>query len=343
MFEKMDVLLSESIIERVTKGVEQSKLISKKKLAFLRRLIRKAKTVRLPLFGGLPIWDVMVFFIQGLQKGALNIRASSMAFSFFLAIFPAIIFLFTLIAYIPIDNFQGQLLSLLEEFMPYNAYQASRETIEDIVKQRRGGLLSFGFIFALYFATNGINAMIEAFNKTFHSVRRRKALQQRFIAILLTVILSVLLLISIALIIFSQVVMGYLVKKGFMSKDNYLVLLFINWFVSIALVYFGCAFVYYLGPPRHTRFGFFSPGSSLATLLVILTSLGFSIYINNFNQYNKLYGSIGTLIIVLLWLYINSFILLIGFELNVSIDTAKKSAEKPNLDSEVPDPKLLKV
>ncbi|MBX7181762.1 MAG: YihY/virulence factor BrkB family protein [Bacteroidia bacterium] len=308
---------------------------SRKKWALLRKLIRKLKSVRLPLFDGLPFWDVMVFFIQGLQKGALNIRASSMAFSFFLAIFPAIIFLFTLIAYIPIDNFQGQLLSLLEEFMPYNAYQASRETIEDIVKQRRGGLLSFGFIFALYFATNGINAMIEAFNRTFHSVRRRKALQQRFVAILLTVILSVLLLVSIALIIFSQVVMGYLVKNGFMSKDNYLVLLLVNWFVSIALVYFATSFVYYLGPSRHTRWNFFSAGSSLATLLIILTSYGFSVYINHFNQYNKLYGSIGTLIIVLLWLYINSFLLLIGFELNASIERAKQTTTKDSPSTEV--------
>lgn len=302
---------------------------SRKIITAIRQFIQKIKKVSLPIFGGLPLWDVMMFFFRGLQKGALNLRASSMAFSFFLAIFPAIIFLFTLIAYIPIENFQDQLLTLLKEFMPHNAYEASRETIEDIVKQRRGGLLSIGFILALFFATNGINAMIEAFNRTYHQVRRRKPIQQRFVAILLTVILSILLFMSIALIIFSQVVMSYLVKTGFLSRDHYNLLVFVNWLISVALIYFACAFVYFLGPSRQTRFGFFSPGSSLATILVILTSVGFSIYINNFNQYNKLYGSIGTLLIIMLWLYINSFILLIGFELNVSIESVKNQAGIP--------------
>ncbi len=287
------------------------------------------KSLKLPLFDDMPFWDVMVFFVNGLQRGSLNVRASSMAFAFFLAIFPAIIFLFTLIAYIPIDNFQGQLLSLLEEFMPYNAYQASRETIEDIVKQRRGGLLSIGFVFALYFATNGVNNMIIAFNHTYHSVKARKPLQQRVVAILLTVILSVLVLTAIALIIFTQVVMGFLADKGHLNKDiPYYSIMVADWLVSLALVYFGCAFVYWLGPARHTnKWKFFSAGSSLATLLIVLTSLGFSVYIDHFNNYNKLYGSIGTLIIILLWMYFNSFILLIGFELNASIEKAKTKVQ----------------
>jgi len=297
------------------------------KLPVIKQLILLMKGLKLQLFDRMPLWDVLVFFVNGLQKGGLNIRASSMAFAFFLAIFPAIIFLFTLIAYIPIDNFQGQLLMLLEEFMPYNAYQASRETIEDIIKQRRGGLLSFGFVLALYFATNGVNNMIDAFSKSYHNLKPRKPLKQRIIAILLTVILTLLVLTAITLIIFSQVIMGYLAKVGLMTKDiNYYLIMGVDWAVSLALVYFGCSFVYYLGPARHAnKWRFFSAGSSLATLLIVLTSLGFSVYIDNFNQYNKLYGSIGTLIIVLLWLYFNSFILLIGFELNASIEKAKLS------------------
>jgi membrane protein len=134
-----------------------------------------------------------------------------------------------------------------------------------------------------------------------------------------------LVLTAISLIIFSQVVMGYLAKIGLINKDvTYYLIMAVDWIISLALVYFGCAFVYWLGPARHTsKWKFFSAGSSLATLLIVLTSLGFSVYIDHFNNYNKLYGSIGTLIIILLWMYFNSFILLIGFELNASIERAK--------------------
>lgn len=295
------------------------------KLPVIKYAVGILKQVKLSIFDYMPLWDVLVFFLRGLQKGALNIRASSMAFAFFLAIFPAVIFLFTLLAYIPIENFQEQLLLILEEFMPHNAYEASRETIEDIVKQRRGGLLSIGFLLALYFSTNGTHNMIDAFNKSFHAIQQRKPIQQRLISVLLTIILVVLLLTAIAVIIITEILLSYFVSKGILSGGlNIYLVKFVEWVVSVGLVYFGISFVYYLGPSRNkNKWHFFSAGSSLATLLIVITSYGFSLYINNFNQYNKLYGSIGTLIVILLWLYFNSFILLIGFELNVSIERAK--------------------
>jgi membrane protein len=146
------------------------------------------RKVTLPGFHGLPIYAVGVLFYKGIVKGSITNRASSLAFNFFLALFPAVIFLFTLISYVPVNDFQDQLLGIIRNIMPDNAYQAARSTIEDIVKHKRGGLLSFGFILALYFSTNGINALIESFNQTYHSIETRSFLKQRVIALILTVL-----------------------------------------------------------------------------------------------------------------------------------------------------------
>lgn len=283
------------------------------------------KKIILPGFDGMPLYNVADFFIRGLKKGALQTRASALSFDFFLAIFPAIIFVFTLIAYIPVDGFQDQLLLLLSDLMPENAYEATRTTMEDILTHQRSGLLSVGFIVALYFSTNGVNAMMQAFNRTYHTIETRPPLIQRLYAILITVILSVLTFTAILLIIFGQKTINFLAERGFIKEDFiYYLLTSGQWLVIIALIFFAFSFLYYFGPSRKTRFKFFSAGSAVATFLTILASLGFSMFIDNFGQYNKLYGSIGVLIVILLWIRFNSLILLIGFELNASIDNAKR-------------------
>ena len=155
------------------------------KITIIAYLIRISKHISLPGFEKIPIFDVARFFWQGITRGSLPMRASAVSFSFFLALFPTIIFLFTLISYIPIDNFQEQLMGLLRSFMPHNAYQATEETILDIVTNQRGGLLSIGFITALYFSTNGFDALITAFNNTYHDFETRSAFQQRIVSLVL--------------------------------------------------------------------------------------------------------------------------------------------------------------
>jgi len=288
-------------------------------------LIKVSKKIILPGFDGTPLYDVLVFFVRGIQKGAISTRASSLAFHFFLAIFPAIIFLFTLIPYIPVDNFQAELLDLLKSLMPHSAYQASLDTLQDIINRQRGDLLSVGFIAALYFATNGVNAMFAAFNNTYHSIESRTFITQRLVAVVITILLSTLVLVSILLIIFGQMFLDLLVEHNFMKADlTYYGITILKWIVILALIFFTISFLYWAGPAKKVKWRFFSAGSSLATFLMVITSLAFSYYVNNFSQYNKLYGSIGTLIVILLWLEFNSFALLIGFELNASIDNAKK-------------------
>jgi membrane protein len=287
-----------------------------------------SRKIVLPGFSGLSLNYVWNFFIHGIQKGAINSRASSLAFNFFLALFPAIIFFFTLIPYVPIPHFQDQLLGLIKNILPTNAYLAVRTTIEDIVRHQRGGLLSFGFIAALYFATNGVHAMIDAFNKSFHGIETRSFLKQRVISVILTLSLSILVVTAILLMITNEYFIRWMFHHGWLkNKTQLFIILTFKWLVIAALLFFTISFIYYYGPAKKRKWRFISAGSTLATCLSILTSIGFSYFVNNFGQYNKLYGSMGTLIVVLLWIYFNSLILLIGFELNASINKAKAENE----------------
>ncbi|MGB3948601.1 MAG: YihY/virulence factor BrkB family protein [Bacteroidia bacterium] len=291
------------------------------KIKPLYRTITASKSIILPGFEGMSLYLVSKFFIQGLQQGALAMRAQALAFSFFLALFPSIIFLFTLIPYIPIDNFQDSLFNLLQTLLPASAFEAAEETIADIIKNGRSGLLSFGFISALYFSTNGFNAMMNAFNETYHDIETRSALKQQLVSLVMVFITTLLLSVAITLIIFSEIGLSYLVKKDMVA---YYLILFGKWLILIALCFFFISFCYFMGPKRKNKFRFFSPGSILATGLTIVTSVLFAYYVNNFSNYNKLYGSIGTLIVIMLWIFLNALILLLGFDLNVSIISAKK-------------------
>jgi len=288
---------------------------------FVTLIVKYSQKIILPGFQKMPLYDVAEFFWKGITKGSLPMRASAVSFSFFLAIFPSIIFVFTLIPYIPIANFQEQLLRLFEEFMPYNAYQTTQETIEDIITNQRGGLLSIGFLSALYFSTNGFNALITAFNTTFHDIETRTPFQQRLVSILLVIIATLLLTIAIGLIITSEIALNKIFEK---EQLSYYLIQIGRWIILFGLFYSLISFTYFLGPSRKTRWKFASAGSMFATILTIITSVGFAYYVNNFGQYNKLYGSIGTLLVILLWIYFNSLVVLLGFELNASIHQAKQ-------------------
>ena len=287
------------------------------------RLIHWAKGVSLPGFYGTPFYDVVVFFFRGIMRGSLTTRASAIAFSFFLAIFPSIIFLFTLIPYIPVDNFQEQFFAMLKALIPGNAFAALESTLLEVIMLKSGGLLSFGFLAALFFSTNGVNALIGAFNATYHSIDIRGLWSQYFVSIFLTILLTFLISFATALVIFGQVGLSYLDAHNIIKDGLAIWLLIIGkWIVVLVLFFISIATLYYFAPAKRTKFRFFSPGATLATILIIVTSIGFSAYVNNFGQYNKLYGSIGSFMALMIWLYFNAIALLIGFELNASISSA---------------------
>ncbi len=286
----------------------------------IHKTIKASRGIILPGFEGLSLYIVTKFFFQGIQNGTLNMRAQSLAFSFFLALFPSIIFLFTLIPYIPIEHFQDSLLNLLQSLLPKSAFLAAEDTISDIIKKHRGGLLSFGFVSALYFSTSGFNSMMNAFNETYHDIETRSVLRQRLVSLVMVIVSTLLLSTAIALIVLSEIGFRELIDQ---NKISYYLILFGKRIILVALCFCFISFNYYLGPKRKKGFRFFSPGSILATILTIITSVLFAYYVNNFASYNKLYGSIGTLIVIMMWLYINSLILLLGFDLNASTLRAK--------------------
>ncbi|MFA4851832.1 MAG: YihY/virulence factor BrkB family protein [Bacteroidales bacterium] len=300
-----------------------NKFLKFKPIALINQVSKK---LVLPGFDGMPLHNVASFFFRDLWNGSINLRASALSFTFFLALFPAIIFFFTLIPYIPIHGFQDTLLIMLKGIIPKDAYNAAFTTLEDIIKRQHGNLLSIGFLTALFFATSGISGIMSAFNNSIHIAESRSFFKQSLSAILLVFILSILIIIAITLIIAGTALLDYLVKRGYLQNDfTYYVLMVSKWIIITAMSFFIISFLYYFAPAKRERFRFISAGSTLATLLFILTSLGFNFYISNFSQYNKLYGSIGALIIILMWIYINAIVLLIGFELNASIMNAKKS------------------
>jgi membrane protein len=293
------------------------------------RIAEKAKKVSLPFFEDVPLYDVGLFFWHSLDKGAIPTRASAIAFSFFIALFPFLIFIFTLIPYIPIENFQAELLTLIQDIVPESTYAAIDSTVKDIIMQPRGDLLSFGFFAALIFATNGLVAMMNAFDATVHSIHRRNWISQRITAIYLLIILSVMLAIVIVLLIIGQLFIQYLVDKQILQDQfTVLMLTFIKWIVVVALLFFTFSFLYFMAPSKKMKWRFISAGGTTATILSIIAIYGFAYYVNKFSQYNQLYGSIGTLLVILLMVYLMSLILLIGFELNASIHQAQSKNQK---------------
>ncbi|SFG41042.1 YihY/virulence factor BrkB family protein [Pontibacter chinhatensis] len=278
--------------------------------------------------GRYSVYDVADVLIGELRLDSITKRASYMAFNFTLATFPTIIFLFTLIPYIPniLPMDLGQsILDFLGDVLPEEMYTAAYGTIEDIVNKPRGGLLSFGFLFALVLSTNGIMSLMDAFDKKYHTFYKRGYLRKRLIATVLTVVLSMILLTAVAATFFGQWILDVLVFYEIVTESYTYTLLVILKYVAIILLFLlATSLIYYFVPAIEDKWPFFSAGAVVATALIFLVSMGFSLYISAFDTYNKFYGSMGALIGLMIWLDFVSMILILGFEINVSIDTVTK-------------------
>lgn len=293
------------------------------RIPFIRKVIYIIKHVKVPFFGGLELYKLGVFFIKGLTGGFLTTRAAAIAFNFFLAIFPAIIFIFSLIPFIPIDGFQKELISELLFAAPNIMDTFIEDTLFDVIENKQTSLVSLGFVLALYFATNGINSMLTAFVMSYHNAEEhaRSFISQQLTAITITIFLTIFLFIAIFLTLFGGNIIDFIFDNILhYSNSNILLINLARWSIIVAFIYFSVAFIYYYGPKQKVKF--FSPGATLATVALILFTLGFGFYIDNFASYNKLYGSIGSIMGIMLMIYLNSLALLIGYELNAAIDHA---------------------
>jgi membrane protein len=290
-------------------------------------VIRKSKNIFLPGFAGIPLFDVVRFFFIQIQKTSLNERAASIAFNLLVAIPPACIFIFTLVPYLPIKEFKPQLYDLIRDVFPVKQnYQPIIDFIDDFISNEQGGLLSFGLLLALYFSSNAMIGIMNSFNNlNYLGFSQRQFVHNRWVAIKLTLIVFLVILLSIVALILRGTVLTWL---GIEDPAIRTIIFNVRWLVIILLFFLTISFIYRYAPAVHKKWKLINPGSILATFMMIAFTLGFSYYVANFGNYNKLYGSIGTILIVMLLIFFNSLVLLIGFELNVSISSLRKLADQ---------------
>jgi len=297
------------------------------KIPVINLLVRFFKEIRLPGFEGLSIYDLLELYVRGIVKGALTTRASAIAFSFFTAIFPFLLFVIILMPYIPIDGFQVEFERFLNDFLPPQTSEFFFANIfENISGGSGAGLLSSVFLLSMLLMANGVSAVFSGFENSYHEQLTRNVFQQYLYALGVALILVVLVLLTVAFFGYTQIYiitpLNDVLETEKATAEQWIAI--VKYLFFILMVYLATATLYYFGTKegRHTRF--FSVGALLTTLLIILTSYLFGIYIDNFSQYNKLYGSIGALLILLLYLWLNANILLLGYELNASLRLLKK-------------------
>lgn len=291
----------------------------------------KSKTVRVPGLEGVPLFDVVKFFFSQVNKIGLRERASAISFNFIMAIPAFAIFLFTLIPYFPIsEKIHNQLFRFIGDITPNNeTHKLITSTLDDLFNKPKTGLLSIGFVLAAFYSSNAMMGIIRNFDRSLSSKRKDNFIKKRLRAIRLTILLVILIFATILLTLGQGELFIYVMKLfNIKHADTKFWLQVLRWVISVVLFLFSIAFIYKYAPSVHKRWQLISPGAILATFLIMLATWLFSFWAQNFSTYNKFYGSIGALLMIMMLIFVNSLMLLVGYELNVSIAYLKMDAEK---------------
>jgi membrane protein len=274
----------------------------------------------MPGFNLIPIAIILKFVWKEILRDDIMTRSNSMAFSFFLSIFPSILVVLTLVPYLPVDNLVTALEHSYVDLLPSKMATYMDSIINGIKTKSQRGLLSLSLLLAIYFASSGVGTMIKGFHKSYEmTYKKTNLLERQWKALKLTVLLGLLLLGSLLAIIIGKPLLIKILNTLHLNKTMVGYYSYIRW-LGVFIFYYMCiSIIYRVGPAFKNKLKWFTPGATLATILSVITSFGFAIYVDNFARYNEIYGSIGALILILLWLQINSFIILIGYELNASI------------------------
>lgn len=287
------------------------------KIPILNSLVVLVKKIKLPKFEGYSLYDLLELYIIGIVKGAFSYRAGSIAFSFFMALFPFALFVLNLIPYIPIEGFQEDFMRFIADSVPPNTYGAIESILEDIMNNSYRSLLSSGFLLSVLLMANGVFAIIGGFESAYHITISRSLFRQYLVAVALSVLMAIMLIISVAVFVTFEVLIHQLaVMEIWVQWARNIFLLFMILMVTSTL--------YKFGAKETKQVPFISNGSIFTTILYVLTSYLFGIYVLRFARYNELYGSIGTLLVLMFYIWINCMILLLGFELNVAISKLKR-------------------
>lgn len=287
------------------------------------KLSEYARQIKPWFFNGASLYYVAHFFWEGITKGDVGTRGASISYKILMALFPTIIFGLSLIPYLPIDNLEWIILDNLKAVMPVSAHELLTNLVNDLVERTHYTLLSIGFLFGIYYAANTINAYIIEFNSSPILIKRYGFLKGLLISFLLVIFFAVFIFVSVLLLLVGTFLLNQLLDYGLINESIRNLLDFLRYLVAFILFIFSISVLYYAGDRHRERFKPFNPGAISAAFLVILTSVIFAWFVNNFGNYNKLYGSLGSFFVALIWLYYNNIIIILGFELNTSIKRAK--------------------
>ncbi len=274
-------------------------------------------------FEGLTLYAVGNFFLDGLKQGALTTRGAAIAFRLFLAFFPAILVMLSLIPLVPVVDFQDNLFAAIEQVLPGDTFALFEQTIADLILNKHNEVLSASFLVGLFFASNSINAILSGFNGSVNLEKKGGLLKTRLFSLGVLFVMAVVVVVCMALVTLSELIFDYGFARVDMNEGlaQFLVSS-VRYIIIITLIYSVVTVLYNVGNLDMKKFKFFSAGAMLTTIFFLMTTIGFAIYLNNFGNYNELYGTLGTLVVLLVWLDFNCLILLLGFELNASISKA---------------------
>ena len=309
------------------------------KIPIVKWLVRLLKRIKLPAFEGLSLYDLLEMYVIGIVEGALSTRASAIAFSLFIALFPLLIFLITLLPFIiPFvsvgnENVDAQFLLFLESFLPEATSDYFDDIYHQIKDQKRGGLLSTSFLLSIFLMTNGVNAIFEGFEYSYHIDLTRNFFKQYAYALMVGLIISILILFgAVAYVYFEFYILNYLSElevqtRGTNVRESDIIVarVFKVLFLTM-LTYLSVAILYYFGTAESKKSKFFSYGALLTTILILFTSYLFGIYVDEFARYNELYGALGGLLILMIYIWLNCNLLLLGFELNATLNRLHKNS-----------------
>jgi len=283
-----------------------------------RSFIEGTKALYLPGFKGFSLFEVWPSFVRQLRKNSLIERAAAISFNIFMAIPPTLIFVFTLVPYLPIsDRFIQQMFELIRDVVPGEKNNAVIiGFLQDFLTQPRNELLSFGLLLALFFSSNAMVGVLRSFSKNYPGFRSRTGLQRRQVALFLTTVVFALVFLSLLLLIAHGAVLKWLGLENEVWRS---IIHNARWLIILFLFLFTVSFIYRHGAATLRRWPYFTPGSVFATSLMILATSLVSFWVNNFGSYNKVYGSISAIFILMLLIFANSLAVLLGFELNVTL------------------------
>ncbi len=286
-------------------------------------IIKRAKKIILPGLKGASLYEVVRYFFKEIGTLKLTEKAAAVTYNFLMAMPPTFLILFSIIPYLHLSGVEKTVLTTIQYLTPNsNAYNSVSAVVVDFMNTQRRGFLSFGIVLVLYFSSNGVMGLMRSFDRTESLYKKRTGLQRRLTAIKLTFVLIFQALVSLVVLILQVEKWNAWVLR---TSHSVLAVKLLSILLLILIVFVAICIIYTYGPSLTQKVRFISAGSIFATVFAMLITWVFFYLVNNFINYNKFYGSVGTVTAFMVWVWLNVLVILIGYELNLSLMLGKLS------------------